>query len=151
MNKRKVVELFEKNHNIMHKLAEKMSLSFGKHPRQIFPILEKLSEKGKMRLKDIAADLEMSSSSLCVLFSQMEKKGLIVREIDQSDRRNTFYSVSQKGEEVRNEMMEQLRVCIMKLFEPLSANELQEVCDAIDVVNRILEKHLQEMIDKESR
>ncbi|MDR2033192.1 MAG: MarR family winged helix-turn-helix transcriptional regulator [Helicobacteraceae bacterium] len=142
MNKRKVTELFERNRNVMHKLAEKMNLSFGQHPRRIFSILERLSEKGKMRLKDIAADLEMSSSSLCVLFSQMEKKGLIVREIDQSDRRNTFYSVSQGGEEVRNEMMEQLRVRIMKLFEPLSAGELQEVCDAMGVVNRILEKHL---------
>ena len=116
MDSRKLTELFEKNHAIMHKIAEKMDLSFGKFSPQRARVLEALSTKEKIRLKDIASKIGMSSSSLCVIFSHMEKDGLVVREIDQNDRRNTFYSLSQQGQELHNEITEYLRVSAMKLF-----------------------------------
>jgi DNA-binding MarR family transcriptional regulator len=143
----KVVELFENNHAIMHKLADNIGLSFDKRAIKLFPVLERLEKTDKTRLKDLSAQLGLSSSMLCVTLGQMEKEGLVAREIDIKDRRNTYYSITQAGRVVAKEIMDRLREYIKRLFEPLGEEELKKVCEAIVVVNNALERYL----DKQER
>jgi DNA-binding MarR family transcriptional regulator len=101
-----------------------------------------LDENGKTRLKDIAAQMEMSASSLCVMFNEMEKEGVILREIDKNDRRNTYYSISEEGKAVVKSTTEYIRAAVLQILEPLSESELKEIADALIVINQIIERHL---------
>ncbi|MDR2153122.1 MAG: MarR family winged helix-turn-helix transcriptional regulator [Helicobacteraceae bacterium] len=144
-----LLKLLEKNHEIMDNLAKQMSVSYSKHEHRVFHILEELNKNGKIRLKDLANIHEMpSASSLCVTLGQMEKEGLVVREIDAQDRRNTYYSISQKGQTHADEVMNLARKHFIKLFSPLSEEEIKTIQEAIAVVNEIFENRLLKQGDK---
>ncbi|MDR1976507.1 MAG: MarR family winged helix-turn-helix transcriptional regulator [Campylobacteraceae bacterium] len=142
MAQKDVLRLLERNHTLMHKLKDKMHLSFKGHSHQRYHILLALGKKGKMRLKDIAAYMGMSSPALCVLFSRMEKEGLVTREIDQNDRRNTYYAISKKGHKAVDEIIEHAREAISKVFAPLNDDETKKVSEALETVNTILERYI---------
>ncbi|MDR1614826.1 MAG: MarR family winged helix-turn-helix transcriptional regulator [Campylobacteraceae bacterium] len=143
MDRTKVVEAFEKTHNIMHKLAGKLTLECYKKysPHQMMAILW-LDKNGKNRLKDIADQTKMSTSSLCVMFNTLDKNALIIREIDKNDRRNTYYSLSDEGKATAAQIMEQIREAMLKIFKPLDDNELEKIADSFGVINEILKKCL---------
>ncbi|MDR0407362.1 MAG: MarR family transcriptional regulator [Campylobacteraceae bacterium] len=143
MDRKIVAELMMKNHNMMHKLAEKMNVMYEKKysRHKIFALIW-LSKLGKKRLKDIAEHIGMSSSSLCVAFSELEKEGLVLREIDKSDRRNTYYFLSKEGKVVIANILEEIKAIILRILEPLKEDEIKEIAEALSVINEILEKYL---------
>jgi DNA-binding MarR family transcriptional regulator len=105
-------------------------------------MLGDLKETGKARLKDIAAKTGNSTQNLCMLYSGMEKEGLIARETDTFDRRNTYYCITKKGEKVLNDSKSKARGVIKDVFSGLSDKEVRELKDNLEKVNNILEKVL---------
>ncbi|MDR1460531.1 MAG: MarR family winged helix-turn-helix transcriptional regulator [Campylobacteraceae bacterium] len=143
MDRKIVVELIEKNHAIMHKLAEKMDIAYEKkYSRHKMLALMWLGKNGKKRLKEIAAQTGMSSSSLCVMFNEMEKENLVVREIDKTDRRNTYYFLSENGEIAADNVIKEIKATILQILEPLKEDEVEDIAEALSVINKILEKYL---------
>ncbi|MDR1006954.1 MAG: MarR family winged helix-turn-helix transcriptional regulator [Campylobacteraceae bacterium] len=143
MDRKIVVELIEENHNIMHKLVEKMHIVYeNKYSRHKIFALMWLGKNGKQRLKDIAAQMGMSPSLLCVMFNKMEKEDLIVREVDQNDRRNTYYSLSENGELTADNAIKEIKKSVLKILELFKEDEIEDMAKALSVVNKILEKHL---------
>ncbi|MDR0746282.1 MAG: MarR family transcriptional regulator [Helicobacteraceae bacterium] len=139
----KVVDLFGANHELMHELVEDMELFFNEKEIKRYPLLEALERSGRARLKDIAKRFGASSSSMCVALARMEKEGLVIREIDEKDRRNTYYSLSPSGRAVKDAIHENVRRYTLKLFEPFSEKEIKGIGKAFIAVNKILELHLQ--------
>jgi DNA-binding MarR family transcriptional regulator len=72
----------------------------------------------------------------------MEKENLILREIDKNDRRNRYYFLSETGERAANEAIEQFKKNMLKIFEPLSEDEMECITKSFDVINQILEKYI---------
>jgi DNA-binding MarR family transcriptional regulator len=143
MDKENIIESFERTHKVMHELTGKLTVEYYEKysHHQIIAILW-LKRNGKNRLKDIAAQTKMSASSLCVMFNELEKDSLILREIDRNDRRNTYYSLSEYGKTTADEIMKQFREAISKMLEPLSEDELEKVADSFNAISEILEKYI---------
>ncbi|MDR3162383.1 MAG: MarR family transcriptional regulator [Helicobacteraceae bacterium] len=138
----KVVDLFGANHDLMHELVEDMELFFSEKDVKRYPLLEALERSGRARLKDIAKRFGASSSSMCVALARMEKEGLVIREIDEKDRRNTYYSLSPSGRAVKDGIHENIRKYTLRIFEPLNEEELKGIGEAFAAVNKILEGYL---------
>lgn len=70
------------------------------YTQQQFRTLLYLEELGKCPLKDLSKQIQVSTSSLCIMLNKLVDEGLVSREIDQLDRRNTFYELTKDGKEV---------------------------------------------------
>ena len=108
-------------------------------PQKIF-LLDDLKEAGKAKLKDIAAKTGYSPQNLCILYNGLEKDGLIAREVDSTDRRNTYYFLTDKGLQTLEKNKSKARDAIMELFGRLSDNDLTELKKSLEKVNNIIEK-----------
>ena len=108
-------------------------------PQKIFS-LDDLKEAGKAKLKDIAAKTGYSPQILCILYNGLEKDGLIAREVDSTDRRNTYYFLTDKGLQTLEKNKSKARDAIKELFGRLSDNDLTELKKSLEKVNNIIEK-----------
>jgi DNA-binding MarR family transcriptional regulator len=143
MDRKSIIESLERAHKVMHELTGKLTVEYYEKysHHQIIAILW-LARNGKNRLKDIAAQTKMSASSLCVMFNELEKDGLILREIDKNDRRNTYYSLSEVGKTIADEIMKQFREAVLKILEPLNEDEIEKAADSFNTISEILEKYI---------
>ena len=108
-------------------------------PQKIF-LLDDLKEAGKAKLKDIAAKTGYSPQNLCILYNVLQKDGLIAREVDSTDRRNTYYFLTDKGLQTLEKNKSKARDAIKELFGRLSDNDLTELKKSLEKVNNIIEK-----------
>ncbi len=108
-------------------------------PQKIF-LLDDLKEIGKSKLKDIALKTGHSPQNLCFLYNHLEKEGLIKREIDPADRRNTLYSITEKGDTILEENKRKAREVVKHLFSQLSDQDLKTIKESFEKINLILEK-----------
>lgn len=108
-------------------------------PQKIF-LLDDLKEIGKSKLKDIALKTGHSPQNLCFLYNHLEKEGLIKREIDPTDRRNTLYSITDKGDTILEENKRKAREVVQHLFSQLSDQDLKTMKESFEKINLILEK-----------
>ena len=100
-------------------------------PQKIF-LLDDLKEAGKAKLKDIAAKTGYSPQNLCILYNGLEK--------DSTDRRNTYYFLTDKGLQTLEKNKSKARDAIKELFGRLSDNDLTELKKSLEKVNNIIEK-----------
>ncbi|MGG7060592.1 MarR family winged helix-turn-helix transcriptional regulator, partial [Clostridium tertium] len=66
--------------------------------RQFYALVSIRKHK-KIELKNLSKDLYVSTSSLCILLNKLVDQGYVYREEDSKDRRNTFYCITEKGNE----------------------------------------------------
>lgn len=67
--------------------------------KQFFALISLANHK-KIELKNLSRELHVSTSSLCILLNKMVEQNYVYRQEDTRDRRNTFYGITEKGEEV---------------------------------------------------
>lgn len=114
-------------------------------PHKVF-MLDDLLETGRAKLKDIAAKTGQSSQNLCILYNTMEKEGLVEREVDSADKRNTYYSITAKGANLVEENKNKARKVIEGAFAKLSDKELGELKESLKTSNQIIEKVLEQIL-----
>lgn len=77
---------------------EYLNLNFTlKLTEQQFVTLFILKKNKKITLKKLSTYICVSTSSLCIMLTKMMEEELVYREVDERDRRNTFYSLTGKG------------------------------------------------------
>ena len=123
MAHKEFVKLFEQNILLFDKLSDKLKRNpsvLSGFPRQQLSILVRLHIGGPALLKDIARREMVTAPNLCAAFRKLERDGLVLRKIDDNDRRNTWYSVTKTGEKIATQAIENMRNTIEKLFGILS-------------------------------
>ena len=141
MARKEFVKLFESNILLFDKLSDKLKRSpdiFSGFPRQQLSILVRLHIGGPALLKDIARREMVTAPNLCAAFRKLERDGLVLRRIDESDRRNTWYSVTSAGEKIATLAMEAMRNAIDKLFSGISREDENALTGAMKTINNIL-------------
>lgn len=141
MSRKEFVSLFEKNIWVLDKMADKLRLERVEgtgYPRQLTSILVRLHNGGRAKLKDIARREHMSAPNLCAAFRKLERDGLVVRTIDEEDRRNTWYSVSPAGEHLAVRAMDLFRTGIEKMFADLSDADEKRLVSALHILYDVL-------------
>ncbi len=116
-------------------------ISPPERPQKIF-LLDDLEEIGKAKLKDIAQRTGHSPQNLCMLYNNFEKEGLVHREVDRSNRRNTYYFLTDKGKKMVEEHKKSARKAMKDFFSLLSDDELEEFKNSLEKTNKLMEKVL---------
>ncbi len=141
MARKEFVTLMEDNIWTLDKLADKLRLDRVEatgYPRQMMSILVRLHNGGRARLKDIARREHVSAPNLCAAFRKLERDGLVVRSVDENDRRNTWYCVSPAGEELAKQAMDLFRTGMEKMFAGISRTDEERLVSALRTLSEVL-------------
>ena len=143
MARKEFVKILESNIMIMDKLSDKFKREptiLSGYPRQQLSILVRLHIGGPARLKDIARSELVTAPNLCTAFRKLKHDGLVLRRIDEDDRRKTWYSVTAAGEKIATQAVETMRGAIEKLFAKLSREDEDALTKSLKTINSILTK-----------
>lgn len=141
MARKEFVRLIEENMTIMDRLMDRTKSQMMRNvefTRSQISVLVRLYLGGRALLKDIAYREFTTTPNLCATFKNLEAKGLVLREIDEHDRRNTWYSVTQKGAEVAKAMIVEFENIISSVFAGLSREDEDKLTDAMSTINKVL-------------
>lgn len=143
MVRKELINLLEKNILLFAKLSERINrdmISFGDYSRQQAQFLIRLYLGGRVRLKDLAAREFLPAPNLCAAFRKMERDGLVLRTVDENDRRNTWYSVTDRGVALATKFIEMFHNAISTIFKDIDKNDEEELIKSFKIMNGILTK-----------
>lgn len=125
------------------KIANTERYNIGKilTEKQFF-VLIKLQEYKKTELKNLSKELHVSTSSLCILLNKLVEKGYVYREEDSRDRRNTFYGITEKGEEIIDSEIEKFIYIASNKLNRLSDNDKNSLTESLKIISIMTEKIL---------
>ncbi len=91
-------------------------------------------------MKDLAAREFLPAPNLCAAFRKMERDGLVLRTVDENDRRNTWYSVTDRGVALATKFIEMFHNAISTIFKDIDKNDEEELIKSFKTMNGILTK-----------
>ena len=141
MARKKFIELLEQNGMLLERLLTRIqqfpSQRVG-YNRQQLMILCDLAVCGRSKLKEIAHRQSMPTPNLCIMFRKLEAEGLVMRTVDENDRRNTWYSVTAKGQKIVTKFKDSVMDTIEQFCHGLSSAEENKVAECFEYLNKIL-------------
>ena len=143
MVRKELISLMEKNIVLFGKLSERLhrdQVRFDEYSRQQVQFLVRLYLGGKTRLKDLAAREFIPAPNLCTMFRKLERDGLVLRVVDDDDRRNTWYSVTDAGAKVANKFIDMFHNAVAAVFKDISKSDEDELIKAFKSINTIFVK-----------
>ena len=101
--------------------------------------MQVLFKKPGMDQVSLAAEIGMDRDTTSNVLGRLEKRGIVKRKIDRSDRRNKHASLTPQGRGMIAKMRRQIQLTHDKLLEPLSAREkalfMKMLCKLVDANN----------------
>jgi len=107
----------------------------GAITREQYWILRMLSERGKMKIKDLASAIGCTPASASVAVKRLERTGLVRRERKEEDERVVTVTLAKRGTKKLDSWREEQRTYRSAQFELLNAREKR-------VLRGLLEKAL---------
>ena len=135
------VRLVEDNMIIMDRLMDRVKSKMIRdvaYTRAQISVLVRLYVGGRALLKDIAYREFTTTPNLCATFKILESRGLVLREVDEHDRRNTWYSVTPTGADVAKSMIADFENIITDVFSGLSRDDEDKLVTAMTTINGVL-------------
>lgn len=126
MARKELISLLEQNVFLFGKLSERINrncVDFGEYSRQQVQFLIRLHINGRARLKDFAAREFIPAPNLCTVFRKLEHDGLVARDVDDNDRRNTWYSVTKMGAEMATKFMDVFHNAVANIFKDIDKTD----------------------------
>lgn len=118
--------------SVINMLKKDMS-TYGVNPTE-FTVLEVLYSLGEQPIQIIGNKVLLASSSITYVIDQLEKKGMVERIQSEEDRRVTLVSLTEKGEDLMEDVFPQHSDIIDRLFKDLSDKELSEFGESLKTV-----------------
>ncbi|EPY2272160.1 MarR family transcriptional regulator [Clostridium sporogenes] len=106
---------------------------------QQFVTLFILKKNKKITLKKLSTYICVSTSSLCIMLTRMMEEELVYREVDERDRRNTFYSLTEKGINLIDKELEGKVNNIEEKIMNLSLGQKEKLHEAIKDIEEIID------------
>ncbi|MFM1653322.1 MarR family winged helix-turn-helix transcriptional regulator [Brevibacillus sp. B_LB10_24] len=109
-------------------------------------ILEILDEEGAKKGTELAERLEISLPAITNLANKLVKKGYIVRQVPESDRRVTLLQITPLGSQVLERINQKYLALTNTLWAGFSAEELD---DLLKYYRRMVDNLLENQADEE--
>ena len=75
------------------------------------------------------------------MFNNLEKEGLVAREIDANDRRNTYYSITESGIKKLDDKINEIKASLANLLDDMDDRDVEEFGKALRTMNKIMEEY----------
>lgn len=88
-----------------------------------FGVLEALYNKGDLRICEIIEKILTTSGNITVVIKNLEKDGLVKKNLDPKDKRSTIISITDKGKKIIEDILPNHINNISKIFNVLTDEE----------------------------
>lgn len=143
MAHKEFIKLMKENVMIVDHLANRLKCDFSKisdYSQKHIALLLRLHLGGRALLKDIAQREMVSTPNLCAVFRMLERDGLVSHSVDENDRRNTWYELTESGTTLAMAAFDALGNAIDELTASLSREDEAELSRCMKTMNSILSK-----------
>lgn len=130
--------------SVLHAGFSKCLDEYGIAPEQ-FGTLRIISEDGNITQSEIAEILAKGKPTVSRALDALEKKGLIVRESNQEDRRIKPIRLTQKGQEVLDRVVPRARQFNDAIKARLTPVEIETFFRVLDTIVETAEEHAQQL------
>ena len=104
------------------------------------PIIMILSKEDNLTQLELVKRTHFSAPSICLTLQKMELEGLIERNADLEDKRQTRVSITTKGKEFHNKIMKHVYEIEDIVFSEITNEEQEEANKVLKkIVNKLLE------------
>ena len=110
--------------------ANKLIETYKLNPTE-FAVLELLYHKGRQPIQKIGQKILLSSGSMTYVVDKLEKKGLIERVFCKEDKRVTYMSITDAGNELIEEIFPSHEKRINELMSALTETEQETAIDLL--------------------
>lgn len=101
-----------------------------------FTILEALYHKGRQTIKQISEAVLINTGSITYVIDKLEKNNLIQRINCTEDRRVVYIDITEKGNNLMNEIFPKHQEMIEELFTDLSDEEKKNLIHALKTIGK---------------
>jgi Transcriptional regulators len=105
--------------------------NIGLTPEQ-FLLVDMLWNQGPMSQQKLADNLQKDKNSITKLVDALEKKGLVVRQRDDKDKRSNTVFLTSKAEEMKLDAKEKGISMLDKMLDGISEEELRNFLDTLN-------------------
>lgn len=98
----------------------------------------------KVQPSEISAEMEISTARVAAALNGLEKKGMIRREIDPSDRRRILVDLTDVGRERADEVSEHMMYGVRMLFEYLGIDDSRDLVRLVKRMSGFMQTHYEE-------
>lgn len=109
-----------------------------------FVVLEMLLHKGPQKVNDIGRKIGLTSGAITIAVDRVEKRGLVVRTFDATDRRARVVKLTPKGATFIRKVYEQHVQDMERATSGLSSNELERLVSLLRKLGLAAEGQLNE-------
>ncbi|RMI32772.1 MarR family transcriptional regulator [Nocardia stercoris] len=93
----------------------------------------------RLRMVDLATQTGLSTSGVTRLVDRLQRNGLVVRETDPADRRNTYATLTQEGDARLGQALPEYRAAVQHWFiEQLPPDQLDSLLAALRILRDAL-------------
>jgi len=104
----------------------------GAITREQYWILRMLSERGEMKIKDLASAMGCTPGSASVAVKRLERTGLVRRERGERDERVVTVTLAKRGAKKLDSWRGEQLAYMSALFEPLNVKEKRVLHDLLE-------------------
>jgi len=98
-------------------------------------------------MSELAENIGAKLPSMTMMIDNLSEEGLVERARDEHDRRKVIVRLTDRGQQVRQEFLEQRKQIAEQLFSRLSREDEKELMNALSRVCDILEKAFYDEMD----
>ncbi|WP_171653873.1 MarR family winged helix-turn-helix transcriptional regulator [Paenibacillus foliorum] len=111
---------------IQREINIKMQSQFGLElTRPQLYVLKLISDEEPCKMTDLAKGLGVNASTISTMINRLVQDGLISREYGSSDRRNVFVSITQRGNDVLKQHLQNYSEVLQQYLSHLEPKELE--------------------------
>ena len=114
--------VFTRAEHKIHKKEYQTIKESGLTPAQ-FGVLEALYNKGDLRICEIIEKILTTSGNITVVIKNLEKDGLVKKNLDPKDKRSTIISITDSGKKVIEDILPKHIENINEIFKVLTKEE----------------------------
>lgn len=103
-------------------------------------VVFRLLEEGSLRMNELASTLDVSMSRATGLVDRLVEKNLVNRWPDPDDRRSVLCALTEQGHELSRRLLAARRSRWEERLLPLTIEELEEVCRAMEPLIRAVRR-----------
>lgn len=102
------------------------------------------SDKNSVHVSDITKKLKTSAPSVTKLLNGLEKKGLVTREIDKENRRNTLVCITEKGIKLKQHNDLILAKFISNVYDRVGRENIVQFLHLSELIHTAFEEEIKE-------
>ncbi|MDA3946645.1 MAG: MarR family transcriptional regulator [Helicobacteraceae bacterium] len=125
--------------NKIHAMFAKKTEPYGIAPEQ-FAAMKMISEDGEVTQSKIATMLAKAKPTVSRTVDALEKKGLITRDEDDTDRRVKYIRLTEEGQKVLNAVIPMAKSFNETIYSQFTTQEIETFFHVLETINDTVEQ-----------